>query len=259
MVQTMFETYNKYRDSVYYDASAWSVGNFYNMKYSPVTALNLGAKITSTDEIVKPTAVQQSDYAYIIDWDDYNAPAALNFLQSNGIVASAAFKPFTAKTNQGNIKMNYGALVIAVSLQKPNAKEVYKLIQQAEQRFNVPIYATRTGYNASGIDLGSRSVTALKRPKAAMLIGNGIRSYEAGEVWHLLDTRVHMPITKIPMRNFNRANIDKYNTLVMVSGRYSFTEKQQAKIKDWVNKGNTLITIGTASKWAIDKNWLKKN
>ncbi|MEX0287844.1 MAG: M14 family zinc carboxypeptidase [Flavobacteriaceae bacterium] len=253
MVQTMFETYSKYRDSVYYDASAWSVGNFYNMKYSPVSSLNLGDKITSTDHLVSTTPVQRSNYAYLIDWDDYNAPAALNFLQTKGLVVSSSFKPFTAKTSEGNERMNYGSLVIAVALQKPNADEVFKLIQQAQQRFNVPIYATKTGYNTSGIDLGSRAITALKKPKAVMFIGDGIRSYEAGEVWHLLDTRVHMPITKIPMRNFNRANFDKYNTMVMVSGRYSLTEKQQAKIADWVKKGNTLITIGTASKWAIEK------
>ncbi len=91
-----------------------------------------------------------------------------------------------------------------------------------------------------------------------MLIGDGVRSYEAGEVWHLLDTRVHMPITKIPMRNFNRANFDKYNVMVMVSGGYSLNEKQQQKIKDWVSKGNTLITIGSASQWAIEKKLVKE-
>ena len=91
-----------------------------------------------------------------------------------------------------------------------------------------------------------------------MLIGNGTRSYEAGEVWHLLDTRVHMPISKIPMRNFNRTNFDKYTTLVMVSGSYNLTKKQQEKIKVWVSKGNTLITIGTASKWAIQKKLVKE-
>ena len=91
-----------------------------------------------------------------------------------------------------------------------------------------------------------------------MLIGNGTRSYEAGEVWHLLDTRMNMPISKIPMRNFNRTNFDKYTTLVMVSGRYDLTKKQQEKIKAWVSKGNTLITIGTASKWAIEKKLVKE-
>eukprot|EP01093_Parvamoeba_rugata_P004849 TRINITY_DN16776_c0_g1_i1.p1 TRINITY_DN16776_c0_g1~~TRINITY_DN16776_c0_g1_i1.p1 ORF type:complete len:494 (+),score=88.23 TRINITY_DN16776_c0_g1_i1:805-2286(+) len=52
MVQTMFETYEKYRDSVYYDASAWSVANFYNMKYKSVNTLNLGDKITETKNLI---------------------------------------------------------------------------------------------------------------------------------------------------------------------------------------------------------------
>jgi hypothetical protein len=70
MVQTMFESYDKYRDSVYYDASAWSLANFYNMKHRSVNTLNLGDKITSTSSITKVTPVNKSEYAYILDWDD---------------------------------------------------------------------------------------------------------------------------------------------------------------------------------------------
>ncbi|WP_425236396.1 M14 family zinc carboxypeptidase [Ulvibacterium sp.] len=253
MVQTMFETYEKYRDSVYYDASAWSVANFYNMKYKPLNSLNLGEKVESTENVVPVAPVQKSDYAYIVDWDDYNAPALLNQLQHKGLVVSSSFKPFTAKIGPNGKKFNYGALVIPVSLQKKSVDEVYRIVQKAQQKFQVPVYGVPTGYNIKGIDLGSRNVKTLKTPKAAMLIGQGVRSYEAGEVWHLLDTRVGMPITKVPMRNFNRINLDKYNLLVMVSGSYDLTQKQRDKIKDWVNKGNTLITIGTAAKWAIEK------
>ena len=258
MVQSFFETYDKYRDSVYYDASAWSVANFYNMKYRPITSLNLGEKVTSTENLVTVTPIQKTDYAYIIDYDDYNASAVLHYLQVNGITVSSSFKPFTAKTTEGNKSFNYGALVVPVSLQKKTADEVFKEIQKAQQKYEVPIYSVNTGYNAQGIDLGSRNMSPLTQPKAAMFIGDGVRSYEAGEVWHLLDTRVHMPITKIPMRNVNRANLDKYNTLVMVSGRYNLNKGQLQKIKDWVSRGNTLITIGNASKWAIDKGLVKE-
>ena len=257
MVQSMFESYSKYRDSVYYDASAWSVSNFYNMKHRPVTTLNLGEKVTSTKSLINLSPVQKSNYAYVIDYDDYNAVAALNFLQKNKIVVSSALKPFTSNINGSAKKFNYGTLVIPVSLQKKDADAVYALLQKAQQKFEVPMYSLSTGYNVD-LDLGSGYVQALKKPKAFMLIGTGIRSYEAGEVWHLLDTRVHMPITKIPLRNFNKANFDKYNTLVMVGGTYSFTKKQQEKISNWVKKGNTLITIGTASKWAIDKKLVKE-
>ena len=258
MVQTMFETYNKYRDSVYYDASAWSVANFYNIKYRPVNSFSGGEQINSTDGLVEVIPVQKSDYAYLIDWDDYNAPAVLNELQTKELVISSSFKPFTAEVNGSSKSFNYGTLMIPVSLQKKSSDQIFALLQKAQKKFNVPMYGVETGYNLQGIDLGSGYITPLSKPKAAMLIGTGVRSYEAGEVWHLLDTRVGMPITKIPMRNFNRVDFHKYNTLVMVSGNYSLTDKQQEVLKEWVKKGNTLITIGTASEWIVKKKWVKE-
>ena len=258
MVQTMFETYEKYRDSVYYDASAWSVANFYNMKYKSVNTLNLGDKITETKNLISISPVQKSDYAYVMDWDDYNAPAALVYLQKKGIVASSAAKLFSIKTKTDTKKFNYGAVLVPVSLQKEDAAAVYKSIKEAQEKFEVPIYAVDSGLSLEGVDLGSGNISPIKKTRAVMLIGDGVSSYEAGEVWHLLDTRVHMPITKIPMRNFNKVSLDKYNTMVMVSGKYNLTEKQMSKIKDWTSKGNTLITIGTASKWAIEKKLVKE-
>ena len=253
MVQTMFETYNQYRDSVFYDASAWSLANFYNMPYRSVNSLDLGTQVTTVDSLIKVAPVTRSEYAYIIDWDDYNAPAVLNYLQEKKLVISSAFKPFEIKAGDATRKMNYGSLVVPVALQKKSADEVFQILGEAQKRFQVPMYTLSTGYSTKGIDLGSPFVRPLKKPKAAMLIGTGTRSYEAGEVWHLLDTRVHMPITKLPMRTFTKADFSKYNTLVMVSGDYDLTDKQFEKLKSWVSGGNTLITIGTATKWAVDK------
>ena len=258
MVQSVFETYEKFRDSVYYDASAWSLANFYNIAYKSTSSANLGEKLTDLDGLANPMALQKTNYAYVVDYDDYNAVAALNHMQEKGLVVSSSFKPFTAKTTAGDKKFNYGALVVPVSLQKKDSNEVFNIIKEAQDSYDVPIYAVNSGYSIQGIDLGSRYVQPITKPKAAMIIGDGVRSYEAGEVWHLLDTRVGMPITKIPMRNFDRANLDKYNTLVMVSGNYKFSKKTLDKIKNWTSKGNTLITIGSATKWAIEKKLVKE-
>ena len=101
---------------------------------------------------------------------------------------------------------------------------------------------------------------ALSKPKVAMLVGEGVNSLEAGEVWHLLDTRVDMPISKIRMANFRRANLDKYNTLVLVSGSYSGLDSTQIKrLKDWVSKGNTIVTIAGGSQWVINKKIVKES
>ena len=93
-----------------------------------------------------------------------------------------------------------------------------------------------------------------------MLIGEGVNSYEAGEVWHLLDTRIGMPLTKIKLDQFSRVSLDRYTTLVMVSGSYNQLGKKQIdKIKRWVEKGNTLITIAGGSSWAINRKLIKES
>ncbi len=258
MVQTFFETYRRYRDSVFYDASAWSVANFYNIDYSPVRSYRLGEQITDADDLFPVTPVERSDYAYVVDWNDYNAPALLYDLQSSGLVLASAFKPFTTRVGDAEKSFGYGTLVLPVQLQSKDPGEVFRLIRDAQERFNVPAYGVASGYHLRGIDLGSRYVQPLEQPRAAMLIGEGVRSYEAGEVWHLLDTRVHMPITKIPLRDFGRASLEDYNTLVMVSGRYGLSEREREKIKDWVAAGNTLITIAGATEYAIDQEWVKE-
>ena len=255
MVQSFFETYSTYRDSVYYDASAWSVANFYNMRYKGLNSVpNLRDEITSTETIATVIPVSKTKYAYLINYDDYNATALLYHLQQKGIIVSTAFKPFTAKTQRGTIDFNYGALLVPVSRQSMDATKVHTIVSEAQQRYQVPIYATNTGFSVKGIDLGSRNYVKVNMPKAAMLIGDGTSSYEAGEVWHLLDTRVHMPITKILMNNFRFADLSKYNTLVMVSGNYSrLSDGDVQKLKTWVSQGNTLITIGGATSWAINR------
>ena len=249
----MFETYSKYRDSVFYDASAWSVGNFYNMKYNGMRSAVTGREVTSTDGLVKVVPVTKTNYAYIMDWDDYNAPAALYYMQSKGLQVSSAYKPFGSNTNGGNKEFGYGSIMIPVSKQKEKDVEViYKIVKEAQEKYQVPIFSTNTGFSTSGIDLGSNNFRTLEMPKAMLLIGDGVNSYEAGEVWHLLDQRMHMPITKLKLNMFGRVPLEKYTTIVMVSGGYGDLDSlQQKKIKDWVSKGNTLITIAGASRWAI--------
>ena len=260
MVQTMFETYNKYRDSVFYDASAWSISNFYNMKAKGLKSSSLGTEILNTENMISNPSVTKTNYAYVLDWDDYNAPAALYYMQSKGVIGSSAFKPFSIMTNAGNKNFNYGTIMIPVSKQQVSSDKIFTIIKEAQEKFNVPIYSAATGFSTKGIDLGSNNFRALKMPKAAMLIGDGVSSYEAGEVWHLLDTRIHMPITKIQMRSFRGASLDKYTTLVMVSGGYPQLDSiQQKKLKDWVSKGNTLITIAGASRWLISKKLVKES
>ena len=253
MVQSAFETYKDYTDSVYYDASSWSLANFYNMPYRETSIISKGQEVkTIQGDNATPT---RSAYAYIMPWTDYNAPAALYKLQSAGVVVTSAFKPFTNTAGS----FGYGTVVIPVSRQLISEDSLFSVIKLVADNWNVTIESVSSGYSKSGVDLGSGNLRPLQKPKAIMLVGEGVNSYEQGEVWHLLDTRINMPITKLPIRNFNSVNLHNYNTMILVSGSYSQLDSGKiAYIKSWLNAGNTLITIRNASKWAIDKKIVKE-
>ena len=261
MVKNFFETHSKYVDSVYYDASAWSVSNIYNMKSKKLKSFFGESEIKSTENFIKNIKVNKSNYAYILDWDDYNAAAALNLLQKNEIITYSAFKPFSVKVNgtKSIKKFNYGSVLIPVSKQNISSEKLFSIVKEMQEKYDVPVYNSESGYSINGIDLGSNNFRINKPVKVAMLIGEGVNSYEAGEVWHLLDTRIGMPLTKIRLDQFSRISLDKYTTLVMVSGSYDqLDNKQIDKIKNWIKDGNTLITIAKGSSWAIDSDLINE-
>lgn len=259
MVQSVFETYKEFKDSVYYDASAWSIANFYNMTYAGMTTTSLGEEVTRNTIWDTVDDFPKSNYAYLIPWEDYNAMPLLNDLLQNKMVTMAAFKPFSINTHDGNRSFDYGTLMIPVSKQKSSSEELHSTLTNLANKHDVQIYSTEGGYSTSGVDLGSRNFRPIRNPKPIMLIGDGIYSYEAGEVWHLLDQRIGMPITKVRMNRFNSIDWNNYNTMVLTSGSYYQLDSTDIqKIKNWISQGNTLITFRTATEWAVNKGLVKE-
>jgi hypothetical protein len=81
-----------------------------------------------------------------------------------------------------------------------------------------------------------------------MLAGTGVNALDAGEVWHLLDQRMNIPASHLDAAVFNRADLSRYNTIIMVSGMYS--ELNKDKLKTWVQAGGVLILLEEAVTWA---------
>ena len=254
MVQSLFETFSAYRDSVFYDTSAWSMVNFYNMKYQSLAKVpGLGEQVTKQTNIVSVKGLDKSDYAYIIPYDDYYAPALLYQLKSHGLVVKVATKPFTSEIGGEQINFHRGALLVPVQDQYDlDANSVYEWVKEASAEYAVKAYPVQSGMTINGNGLGSRSFQTLIKPSAMMIVGGTVNSYEAGEVWHLFENRMTMPLVKVPESRFYLTDIYRYNVIIMVSGNYRLlNKKQKERLKQWVSDGNTLITTGKASDWAI--------
>ncbi|HMJ69351.1 MAG TPA: M14 family metallopeptidase [Cyclobacteriaceae bacterium] len=253
IVKSIFEKVTQFHDSVFYDASTWTMALAYNMPHETMSSNpSKGERVTAAELSVKPAAVAKSGYAYLMQWNEYYAPKALWFLLSNKVFVKTAFKPFAASV--GNTKMNfgYGTLVIPVGDQNLPADEVHRLVNEASQLSGVDAFPVQTGFNLEGVDLGSNNIRTVTTPKVAMLIGDGVSSTEAGFVWHLTDSKIGMPITKVSTNQFPQLRLQDYTTLILVSGNYTpLGEAGIAKIKAWVQQGGALILVRNAITWAI--------
>ncbi len=255
MVRTMFEKPTTFYDSVFYDASSWVAALSYNMPHEEFTGRSNpgGVEIENIDQLGTTfSPVPKSEYAYLIEWDEYYAPKALNYILEKGLYVNSAFKKFSIETNEGVKNFGYGTLMIPVRRQEVNPDLVYAYVQEGAEIAGIGVQSVETGFSASGIDLGSGNFQTIRPPKTLMIIGGNVSSYEAGEVWHLLDSKVGMPVTKVMSNNIGRVNWSNYNTLILVSGNYSsLGESTINRIKQWVREGGTVITLRNATSWAI--------
>jgi hypothetical protein len=90
-------------------------------------------------------------------------------------------------------------------------------------------------------------MASVKKPKIALLVGNGVSSYEAGEIWHLLDQRMKMPVTLLETNRVASANLTRYNTIIMVNGSYNtLGESGKNKLKQWLEAGGNVIAVKRA-------------
>ncbi len=258
MVRSAFEKDIVYRDSTFYDASTWSLVHAFNMPHAEVKGtFTKGNLIKETP--IKPTlTLSKSNYAYLMDISDYQAHKAIFQLQSKKVIVRTSFKSFSAICNGVERNFPHGSIVIPVQQQTLDSDLLFTIIQQVSKVTTMDFFGVETGLSTKGIDLGSGSVKTIKSPKAIMLIGPGVSGTEAGEVWHLLDQRVGMPISKVDLLNLPKVNLNDYKEMIMVSGTYPNDKTFTDKIKSWVQTGGTLITFKTASEWAIKQGIIKE-
>ncbi len=245
----MFETRTTFKDSLFYDISAWTYPMAFHLDYMALNSkiLNLAnvKQVDKTDFVLAPGKVigNAGAYHYAMEWTDYYAPKAAYQLLKSGFlvrVSNAEFSTAEGKT------FGRGTLLIDKGESGLDEDAFFAKLQEIASEAHVDIHALITGYT-SGANLGSTFMAPLKTPQIALLVDGGVDSGEAGEIWHLLDQRMKMPVTLLPVGSVNNANLDRYNVILMADGNYNSLGKTGAeKLKEWTSRGGTLVAKGGA-------------
>ena len=248
----MLENKTKFKDSLFYDVSAWSFLHSFDLEYANVILKE------ETENLIlekpKGKIISKSEYAYVFSWDDYYTPKALYKLLKNKIRVKVATKKFEID----NKKFDYGTILISLKNQNKSVQEINKILDEITSYSGINFYGINSS-KTSGIDLGSNSFKNITIPKIGLVVGNGITSYDAGEIWHLLDTRYEIPVTKIKSSSLSKIDLEKYSTIILVNGSHNYNKVTIESLKSWIEKGGNLIGFRNTIKWLNENNFISLN
>jgi hypothetical protein len=251
LIEAMFYTQTKFKDSLFYDVSSWTLPLAFNINYDYTDGLsqsNISSLIDNeVEDIIKPNGMidNKSDYAYIFEPHDYYTQAAIYKILDEGLRVKTATRKFSIKGKD----YDYGTYMIPVQNQELSSDEIYELLSKISVDYNVDFESHSTGIT-DGIDFGSNNFAIVRQPKIGLIVGDGVRSYDAGEIWHLLDTRYDIPISKLDVGNLGYIDLNKYSHIILAD--YSGRRINSDQIKEYVDNGGNLIAYRNSIRWVSD-------
>ena len=250
LAQAMLETRIKFEDNTFYDVSAWSLPLAYNLPLAKLK--NLPASSTSYAGMT--VSLPDADaVAWIIDWQQMNAPALLQDLLDAGTRVRAATKPFTISQGLTSMSFGEGSLVVLAGLQdKDKSEAIFKLLEDTAPRgAGLNIRSVNTQMTTSGPGLGTRHFKPVPAIKPLLITGPGTRSYDVGEAWFQLDQHLGVAPVMVDLSRLKTLDLDDYTHLLMVEGKYkAIDEKLKQSIATWISAGGILIATQGAATWA---------
>lgn len=248
LIKGMIERRTTFQDSLFYDISTWTLPLAFGVEHEELKTLPaLGTKVTEITHQSGKLVGGTSQYAYVFEPFGYYVPRALNRLLQNNIRVKVATEPFFHPSGK---RFERGSILVTVADQGKTADQIQYQIREITEKDGIDVYAFNTGLDYKGVSLGSNAFLPLRKPEIALLVGDGVNANDAGELWHLLDDRMRIPVTALPVDVLNRTNINRYNTIIFPNGSYSsISESTKERLKTWVQNGGVIIGFDAALNW----------
>ena len=257
MIASLFETITEFEDNIFYDVSSWTLPLSFDLDYGSLQGrrldpATLGASVEAVFE--KAPEPHEAPFAYAFDWSHYYAPKALYRVVSQGLLARASRRALTLDTTKGPVGLSGGSIIVPLERQTKSKAEIHTIMRAIALEDGIPVHAITTGRAASGGDLGGPSVGPVEAPKPLLAVGPGVSAYDAGEIWHLLDYRMHIRLTMTDLEDLHGFDLSDYTHLLLPGGNYKkVNEKLAKKVTEWVQAGGVLIAIRQGAEWAHGK------
>ncbi|MBT8070440.1 MAG: peptidase M14 [Gammaproteobacteria bacterium] len=248
LAQAMLETRTKFEDNTFYDVSAWNMAMAYNLPFAKLSRMPDTSNSGMTGQGIAPSA---DAVAWVISWQQLEAPALLQKLLDAKATVRVATRPFAMARGSESIGFTEGSLVILTGIQdEDKTEDILKILQQAAVD-GIDVHSFNTQLSSNGPGLGTSHFKVLPEFKPLLIVGQGTRSYDAGEAWFQLDQNLGVAPVMTNLSRLKSIDLSDYSHLLMVDGRYSdIGNKEKRRIASWIESGGVLVAVQGAASWA---------
>lgn len=240
-------------DAEFYDITSWSLPLVFN-----VTAFSTGdARSLVTESVsdpVRPDGAgvdREATYAYLLDGRQAASVAALYHLTDRGYRAAVALKPSRIQGED----VPGGSVVVHVG---HNDQSLHATVRELADRYGIEVRSVSTGMADRGFpSLGSADVVHVRRPEIAILAEEPVQGYSFGWAWYTLDQAYDIRTTVVRVRSVAETPLDRFDVVVLPAAESEALADELGtagldRLRRWVHEGGTLVTLGTATSFALD-------
>jgi hypothetical protein len=94
LVKAMFDVRKTFRDSLFYDVSAWTFNHAFGVDYAENISLKKAGNEISDLKMKEGMVSFKSEYGYLMSWNEYYTPKALNAILQKGLCVKVSMKNF---------------------------------------------------------------------------------------------------------------------------------------------------------------------
>lgn len=242
---------NKQRQNEeFYDVTGWSLPFLFDV---PCFMAEQASTVQATllKELPKPAGQVlggPAKLAYVIGWGTQSAASALADLFRQDVRIHSYDKGF--KLN--GVSFPAGTLIVKL---KDNPANLHDRMVKLAAEHGVDVYPTDTAWVEDGPNFGSNNVSYLPRPRVAIAYNAPVSGNSVGWLRYLIEQRYGYPVTTIRADQLRGTDLSRYNVLILPDTFGGYTQQlgDGAGVREWVQRGGTLISIGGATGWLADE------
>lgn len=222
--------------SLMYDTTAWNLSMMYGLPSITVPE-HLSKGLSPWRPRVATQSVDESAIAWAVSGKDDRSVAFAARLMEQGIKVRIIDKA----TSLSDETLPRGT-VFVTAMDNPKRDDLITLVSTESKTLDVDLVSVGSGYGAGDLpDWGGAHFRLLTRPQIAILSQQGFSSYDVGSSWWAIDTHLGIRHSQVDTAYLSRADLRRYNTIVIPNGYRPMSSAETSVLKDWVRQGGTLI------------------